>query len=66
MVKGISSSSSILPVRKQLIHSPQIRGVSFDIFTFKQPLSTVLELIATLCAPEIYFEDSKIYQCHCR
>ena len=41
-------------------------GVSFDIFTFKQPLNTVLELIATLCAPKIYFEDSKIYQSHCR
>ena len=41
-------------------------GVSFDILTFKQPLSIVLELIATLCAPKIYFEDSKIYQSHCR
>ena len=39
-------------------------GISFDIFTFKQPLSIVLELIATLCASKIYFEDSKIYQSH--
>ena len=41
-------------------------GVSFDIFTFKQPLSIVLELIATLCTPKIYFENSKIYESHCR
>ena len=31
---------------------------------FKQPLSIVLELLTTLCAPKIYFEDSKIYQSH--
>ena len=41
-------------------------GVSLDIFTFKQFLSIVSALIATLCAPKIYFEDSKIYQSHCR
>ena len=41
-------------------------GVSFDRFTYKQPPSTVLELIVTSCAPKIYFEDSKIYQSHCR
>ena len=41
-------------------------GISCDIFTFKKPLSIVLELIATLCAPKIYFEDSKIDQSHCR
>ena len=41
-------------------------GVSLDIFTFKQLLSIVLALIATLCAPKIYFEYSKIYQSHCR
>ena len=41
-------------------------GVSFDLFTFKQPLSIVLELIATFCAPKIYFEDSKVYQSHGR
>ena len=41
-------------------------GVSFDIVTFKHLLSIVLELIATLCAPKIYFEDSKIYQSHSR
>ena len=38
-------------------------GVSLDIFTFKQLLTIVL---ATLCAPKIYFEDSKIYQSHSR
>ena len=41
-------------------------GVSFEIFAFKQPLSIVLELTATLCAPKIYFEDSKIFKSHCR
>ena len=41
-------------------------GVLFVIFTFKQLLSIVLELIATLCAHKIYFEDSKIYQSHYR
>ena len=35
--------------------------VSLDIFTFKQVLSIVLALLATLCAIKIYFEDSKIY-----
>ena len=37
-------------------------GVSTDIFTFKQILSTVIALIATLCAPKIYFEGSKMYE----
>ena len=41
-------------------------GVSFDIFTLKQLFSIVLELIATLCVPKIYFEDSKTYQSHFR
>ena len=41
-------------------------GVSFDVFTFKQLLIIVIALIATLYAPKIYFEDSKIYQNHCR
>ena len=41
-------------------------GVSTDIFTFKQILSTVIALIATLCAPKVYFEGSKMYENHCR
>ena len=41
-------------------------GVSTDIFTFKQILSTVIALIATLCAPKIYFEGSKMYENHYR
>ena len=55
-------SSSFPLIRTDAMNS----GVSFDIFTFKHLLSIVLELIATLCAPKIYFEDSKIYQSHCR
>ena len=41
-------------------------GVLLDIFTFKQLLSIVLALIATLYPPKIYFKDSKIYQGLCR
>ena len=29
-------------------------GVSLDTFTFKKPLSIVLALTATLCAPKIH------------
>ena len=40
-------------------------GVSNDIFIFIF-IFIVLALIATLCAPQIYFEGSKIDQNHCR
>ena len=35
-------------------------SVVFDMFTFY-----VIALIATLCAPIIYFQTSKICQIHC-
>ena len=60
--RNFAMSSSFSLIRTDAMNS----GVSFDIFTFKHLLSIVLELIATLCAPKIYFEDSKIYQSHCR